>query len=153
MPLHLKAEDVQEHRVELSPDQGSGTMVVRKAYGREASMMVAERVPGYHTRPHVHDCEQINYVVSGEIWFFIEDRAFHCRQGDFMRIPRGRVHWAWNKSDSTAVVAETHSPPLSTDPGNDPNSLLEPDEPEKAVNIFVPYDAESTEAHMHERVE
>lgn len=44
--------------------------------------MIASRAPGYHTRPHAHESEQINYVLEGEIWFFVEDKGFLCRKGD-----------------------------------------------------------------------
>lgn len=150
MPLHLRNEDIKELHVALKPEQGDGTMVIRKAHGREASMMVAHRVPGYHTRPHMHDAEQINYIVSGEIWFFIEERAFRCRAGDFMRIPRNRIHWAWNKSDQEAVLVESHSPPLSSGEGRDLNFLFDDDEERATVNMFVTYDHEAVEARMEE---
>ena len=74
--------------------------------------MIAVRAPGYHTKPHAHESEQINYVLEGEIWFFVEDRGFHCRQGDFQRIPANKTHWAWNRSNQNATVAEAHAPAL-----------------------------------------
>lgn len=154
MPLHLKNEDVKETRVELAPDQGDGMMVLHQAHGVDASMMIAHRVPGYHTRPHKHDAEQINYIVSGEIWFFVEDRAFRCKAGDFMRIPRNRVHWAWNRSETDeAVVMETHAPPLSPGADREHNFLLdesEPAQPYAAYNEFVDYDYAAVEARMDE---
>ena len=63
-------------------------------------------LPGYHTRPHMHDCEQMNYIVSGEMYFFVDGRGYRCRQGDVMRIPRNKVHWAWNRGKDTAVIFE-----------------------------------------------
>ena len=30
---------------------------------------------------------KINYVLEGEIWFFVEERGFLCKAGDFHRIP------------------------------------------------------------------
>jgi hypothetical protein len=50
--------------------------------------------------------------MSGEIWFFVEGEGYLCQKGDLMRIPRGKVHWAYNCSQGTAVVLESHTPPL-----------------------------------------
>ena len=74
--------------------------------------MIATRAPGYHTMPHVHESEQINFVQEGEIWFFVEDKAFQCKKGDFQRIPANKIHWAWNRSDRDTVVIEAHAPGL-----------------------------------------
>jgi quercetin dioxygenase-like cupin family protein len=150
MGLRAKAENVPTRKVVLSADQGQGSMVIRQAYGNESSLMVAVRPPGYHTKPHMHVSEQINHVLDGEIWFFVEDRGYHCRKGDFHRIPANKVHWAWNRSANEAMVVESHSPPLVGgdiikgaaglfDKGEAPN-LRGPGE-----NQFVPYDQEGVE--------
>lgn len=112
MPLHVKSKDVPERKVVLTSEQGQGYMTTRQGYGNESSLMVAVRPPGYHTRPHMHVSEQINHVLEGEIWFFVEGKGFHCKQGDFHRIPANTVHWAWNRSNANAVMVESHSPPL-----------------------------------------
>ena len=102
MPLHVKSSDVKEikgiNRAKPEPDR----MVVRKGYGNECSLMIATRKPGYHTKPHQHESEQINYVLDGEIWFFVKDKGFHCKKGDFHRIPANTIHWACNRSDADA---------------------------------------------------
>lgn len=87
-------------------------LATQRVYGMENSIMFAERGPGYHTRPHRHDCEQMNYVVSGEIWFFVDGEGYRCRKGDIMRIPRNKVHWAYNCGSENAVLIESHCPPL-----------------------------------------
>jgi mannose-6-phosphate isomerase-like protein (cupin superfamily) len=87
-------------------------MSTQRVHGIESSIMFAERGPGYHTRPHRHDCEQMNYIMSGEMWFFVEGQGYHCKPGDLMRIPRGRLHWAFNCSDQHTTILETHCPPL-----------------------------------------
>jgi quercetin dioxygenase-like cupin family protein len=150
MALRVKAENVPVKKVVLSADQGQGSMVVRQAYGNESSLMMATRPPGYHTKPHMHVSEQINHVLDGEIWFFVEDQGYLCKKGDFHRIPANKVHWAWNRSQSDAVVVESHSPPLVGGEiikgaaglfaeGETPN-LRGPGE-----NQFVPYDQEAVE--------
>ena len=106
MALHVRSSDVTEIKRVQSGEAGTGSMVVRKGYGNECSLMIATRAPGYHTKPHQHESEQINYVLDGEIWFFVEDKGFHCKKGDFQRIPANTVHWAWNRSDAEATVAD-----------------------------------------------
>jgi hypothetical protein len=55
----------------------------------------------------------MNYIVSGEIYFFVDGRGYRCKAGDVMRIPRSKVHWAWNRGSETAIVFESHCPPLT----------------------------------------
>ena|SRR5437867_4201745 len=146
MPLHLKSDDVKESKVTwTSPEQGEGSMAVKKAYGNEASMMIATRAPGYHTRPHRHISEQINYVLDGEIWFFVEDKGFLCKKGDFQRIPSNVTHWAYNCSEQPAVVAETHAPALLGREGD--AGLFDDEETPNVkgpgVNEFVPFDPDT----------
>ena len=87
-------------------------MSTQRVHGVESSIMFAVRGPGYHTKPHRHDCEQMNYITEGEMWFFVEGVGYHCKKGDLMRIPRNKVHWAFNCSDLTTTILETHNPPL-----------------------------------------
>jgi quercetin dioxygenase-like cupin family protein len=151
MPLHVKSEEMQEYNRVQSGEHGTGSMVVRKGYGNECSLMIATRRPGYHTKPHQHESEQINYVMEGEIWFFVKDKGYLCKKGDFHRIPANTVHWAFNRSDQDAVVAEAHAPGLiGGRAGADAVGLF--DEGEKpnvrgpGINQFVPFDQEAAEA-------
>ena len=150
MALHCKAEDIPNRQVVRSGEQGVGSMIVKRAYGTECSLMHAVRAPGYHTTPHAHAAEQLNHVLQGEIWFFVENQAFHCRAGDFHRVPSNKIHWAWNRSDADAVVVEAHSPALVAGPQSEGSIGLFGDG-EKAVprepsqNNFVPFDWQSVE--------
>jgi quercetin dioxygenase-like cupin family protein len=72
MPAPVKSADVPECKVVRTG--GEGAMVVRRGYGNEFTLMYATRAPGYHTTPHAHEAEQINYLLEGEIWIFVEDR-------------------------------------------------------------------------------
>jgi gentisate 1,2-dioxygenase len=112
--------------------------------------MYATRAPGYHTTPHAHEAEQINYVLEGEIWFFVEERGFPCKAGDFHRIPAHKIHWAWNRSNADAIVVEAHAPALVAgklqqtsiglfDDGERPQMRM------PSENNFVPYDWQSVE--------
>lgn len=108
MPLYVRGSDIASARVETY----GGHMETRMVYGKEASLMVATRPAGYHSRPHIHDCEQMNYVVDGEIWVFVEDKYFLVKAGDFYRVPAMAVHWGWNRSDKPVTIVEVHAPPL-----------------------------------------
>lgn len=141
--------DVPKRRARPTTTPEGEYKTTQRVYGLETSLLFADREPGYHTNPHRHDCEQFNYVLSGEIWFFVEDNAYRCRAGDIMRIPRDKVHWAWVRGDENCAVIESHSPPL---PGNGAEAraaavaLLADDEElaegKAALNARVPMDAD-----------
>ena len=150
MPLHVKSESVPERKGIRTGDQGEGSMISRKGYGNECSLMIATRAPGYHTRPHVHESEQINYVLEGEIWFFVEDQGFHCKKGDFQRIPANKIHWAGNRFDKETVVAEAHAPGLvGGKTGEGAVALFAEGEAPRlrnpGENRYVPYDSAAAE--------
>src|SRR4051812_8850606 len=93
----------------------SGSMKTLFVYGNEANMMVATRSAGYHSKPHKHTPEQLNYVVSGELWIFVEEEGYHLKTGDFLRIPGNALHWAWNRGDIPCTMVQCHAPVLSPD--------------------------------------
>jgi len=95
----------------------SGSVGAKIAYGADMSLLVATRQPGYHSKPHAHDCEQLNYVLEGELYVFVEDDGFLARKGDVFRIPRNAAHWSWVQGSSACVLLEAHAPPLIGDPG------------------------------------
>jgi quercetin dioxygenase-like cupin family protein len=151
MPLHVKSSEIPEYTRDQTGEAGTGRMVVRKGYGNECSLMIATRKPGYHTKPHQHESEQINYVLDGEIWFFVEDKGFLCKKGDFHRIPANTVHWAFNRSDKDCTVAEAHAPGLiGGRAGENAAALFDDGETPQVrgpgVNQFVPYDQDKAEA-------
>lgn len=110
MPLLVKSKDIANGE-QIFEVQG-GRMETKFVYGAMCNMMVATRAGGYHSFPHTHDSEQVNYVIDGEVWVFLEDKGFLAEKGDFFRIPRNAVHWAWNRSDMPCTIAETHCPPV-----------------------------------------
>ena len=144
------SKDVPERKGVRKGAEGEGSMVSVKGYGNECSLMIASRAPGYHTTPHVHESEQLNYVQEGEIWFFVEDKGFHCRKGDFQRIPANKIHWAWNRSNDDAVVIEAHAPGLvGAKAANGAVALFDEGETQQirrpGINEFVSYDAAEVE--------
>lgn len=91
-----------------------GSVTAKVVHGDSCSMMVATRVPGYHSKPHAHDCEQLNYVLEGEIFIYIEDGGYIARQGDMFRVPANAIHWS-HVSDQGCTLLEVHAPSLIGD--------------------------------------
>jgi quercetin dioxygenase-like cupin family protein len=48
----------------------AGRLTSKFVYGLHSNLMKAKRVGGYHSKPHVHDCEQLNLLMEGELWVF-----------------------------------------------------------------------------------
>ena len=92
-----------------------GEMKTLFVYGNEANLMIATRYGGYHSKPHRHTPEQLNYVIDGELWIFIEEDGWRLRKGDFLRIPGNALHWAWNRTDAPCTMAQVHAPVLFPD--------------------------------------
>jgi len=150
MALHAAGADIPEKRSVRSGEKGVGSVMTKRVYGNNSSVEIATRAPGYHTTPHAHEGEQINYVLEGEIWFFVEDQGFLCKKGDFSRIPANAIHWAWNRSDQESVVIETHAPTqIGGSAGAKAVGLYRegetPQVKEISSNRHVPYDWEATE--------
>jgi mannose-6-phosphate isomerase-like protein (cupin superfamily) len=111
MSIHARSEAVP---AEIA-DMGSASFQTQAVYGDSSSLMIATRPAGYHSRPHTHDCEQLNWLQSGELWVFVVDRAYQMRAGDFLRIPAGEIHWSWNRSDGPCTLVEVHTPGMQHD--------------------------------------
>lgn len=109
--------DIPETNLVPAKYLSGGAIGAQIAYGRESSIMVATRQPQYHSKPHAHDSEQLNYVLEGELYVFVGDGGFLARKGDVFRIPRNVVHWSWVQGTTPCVLLETHTPPLIGDPG------------------------------------
>jgi mannose-6-phosphate isomerase-like protein (cupin superfamily) len=116
-----------------------GSIGAQIAYGLESSMMIAVRQPHYHSRPHSHDAEQLNYVLDGELYVFVGNTGFLARKGDIFRIPRGATHWSWVQGTVACVLLETHTPPLIGDEGVSDTAvaLLDADEARDGI-VAVP---------------
>lgn len=150
--MSLKASSGQVPRRRVTLEAGT-TFETTFVSGRHVNLMVAHRPPGYHSRPHAHDAEQLNYVQEGEVWFFVGERGYHLRQGDFFRVPRGSVHWMWNRTERPIALIEVHSPSMLEDRLFSAFAvrLLDSDEdprlPESPVNRMVEeYDPKPVEA-------
>ena len=54
----------------------------KHCYGEDLSIRVAGREGGYHSSPHIHDSEQLNFCADGEMWIYVENDGYHLRKGD-----------------------------------------------------------------------
>ncbi|NVO15729.1 MAG: cupin domain-containing protein [Rhodoplanes sp.] len=116
-PLCVRLSDIPETVLVPAKYLSGGSIGAQIAYGSDMSLLVATRQPGYHSRPHTHDAEQLNYVLQGELYVFVGDDGFLARKGDVFRVPRNAVHWSLVKGTGPCVLLETHAPPLVGDPG------------------------------------
>lgn len=115
--LLTSVADMPETNLVPATFLSGGSIGAQIAYGRESSLMIATRQPQYHSKPHRHDAEQLNYVLQGELYVFVDDDGFLAREGDIFRIPRNALHWSWVQGDKPCTLLETHTPPLIGDPG------------------------------------
>jgi quercetin dioxygenase-like cupin family protein len=133
-PLMIRLDDVPETVLVPATHLSGGSIGAKIAYGKDASIIVATRQPGYHSKPHLHDAEQLNYVLAGELYVFIDDTGFLVKTGDLFRVPRNAVHWSWVQGTKPCVLLEAHAPPLIGDPGiTDTAVALMTDAEESAV--------------------
>lgn len=111
MPLFISERDLTPGKAAVGLH--SGDMKTLFIYGNEANLMVATRSAGYHSKPHRHTPEQLNYVVAGELWIFIDDEGYLLKTGDFLRIPGNALHWAWNRGTVPCTMVQVHAPVLA----------------------------------------
>lgn len=117
MSLYWKLDDVYVNDLkdnnihdEDRKDRSKGHDM-RLVYGQDSALAISLRHSGYHSSPHIHDYEQINFIQEGEMWFFIHDRPYHVKKGDFLRIPRNAIHWSWVKTKEPCLCYEVFCPP------------------------------------------
>jgi len=106
MGLFIKGQDLVSEEVDMKDVSFYSTMV----YGKNASLMQSSRPGGYHSKPHYHDCEQINLCLEGELYFYTDKQAYKLRKGDIFRIPANVIHWAHNKGSVPCVQVSVHAP-------------------------------------------
>jgi quercetin dioxygenase-like cupin family protein len=116
MPLFLNIEDVEAADLSgLNTNPADRVRAkghdMKRVHGTEAAFAISLRKSGYHSYPHIHDFEQLNYIQEGEMWFFIVDKPYHVKKGDFLRIPRNAIHWSWVKTKEPCLCYEVFCPP------------------------------------------
>ena len=60
-------------------------------------------------KPHNHPHEQITYVESGELYFFIGEEKYHLTAGDLVMIPSNAYHSIQMLSSEVRLI-DTFSP-------------------------------------------
>jgi quercetin dioxygenase-like cupin family protein len=135
--LRVSLADIPETVLVPAKYLSGGSVGAQIAHGRDISLMIATRQPGYHSKPHLHDAEQLNYVLEGELYVFVENTGFLAKKGDVFRIPRNALHWSWVQGNGPCVLLEAHSPPLVGDPGvaDTAVALMNPSERETVTGI------------------
>lgn len=116
MGLQKNIEEISRRKRDRDASESiqQGRMEIRSVYGKDLKLGVYER-EDYQTAPHVHTAEQINYILEGQVWWFVEDEGFLLSPGDFHRVPSDAVHWA--KTETTPIkMIEAHAPPLAIGP-------------------------------------
>src|SRR5262249_32315673 len=113
--LLMRASDISRGNFASGDLTGGGVLSTLVLGGESLSLIVADRDPGYHSAPHRHAAEQLNYVAKGEIWIFVETEGFRAREGDFFRIPKDAVHWSWVRGDEPCRLIEAHAPSVAAD--------------------------------------
>ncbi len=117
-PYAIRSKDIPA--VDMAPPKGKqtgkgGKLLAKMVFGSDTSIMIARREQGYHSKPHYHDSEQMNYVMEGSVWLFVGDQGYRAVKGDIVRIPRNAVHWAWVRDKGGCILFESHTPPLTGD--------------------------------------
>lgn len=154
-PLLVALADIPETVLVPAKYLSGGSIGAQIAYGRDSSLMVATRQPGYHSKPHRHDAEQLNYVLAGALYIFVGDDGFLARKGDVFRIPRNVVHWSWVQGSEPCVLLEVHAPPLIDDPGvtDTAIALIGEDEPRDGITaVASDWPADIDQAAVERRV-
>jgi mannose-6-phosphate isomerase-like protein (cupin superfamily) len=129
--------------------RSAGGLFSLYVHAYETNLMIARRGPGYHSTPHVHQAEQMNFLLSGRLWIFAMEKAFLLKAGVFFRIPAMVPHWAWNDGDEDCQLIEAHSPILDAS-GKDNAAALFPQGDLRVFhevrNYFVPEDIVAQES-------
>ena len=115
-PYLLSAENVPVDEISGAVYK-AGSRSAQVVYSPQASIMVTTRHPGYHSRASCHEGDELDYVVSGEMWLFVGDTGFKVKAGDFVRVPDGEVHWARVTGGTPCTMIHVHTPPFVGNPG------------------------------------
>jgi len=106
MALFVQKKDIPTGEFNM----GTTSFVTSLVHGSQASLMYSSRPPGYHSKPHYHESEQISICLSGELYFYTDTQAYKMKEGDALRVPPNVIHWAHNKADVPFVQVTVHAP-------------------------------------------
>ena len=85
--------------------------VQQKAFsGEHATVALHRLMPGHEPKPHSHPHEQIAYIISGEIDFFIEDTVHRLTPGGMLVVPPNARHWGVVVGDEPVLNLDVFTP-------------------------------------------
>ena len=80
--------------------------------GTEMTLGVVEIAPGETNPRHFHDCEEMLYLVEGELEHAVGAKWVRMRAGDAIRLPKGTPHQARNVGSGTARMIVAYDAPF-----------------------------------------
>lgn len=85
--------------------------VEQKAFSGEGATVALHRLkPGHEPRPHSHANEQIAYIVSGTMRFYIGEESHLLGPGGLMVIPPDVTHWGEVVGDEDVINLDVFTP-------------------------------------------
>lgn len=82
----------------------------RLAADAEMTFGIVTILPGESLPAHSHEnCEELMYLIRGELEHTVEDSATHVGPGTLVRIPRGACHSSANTGAENAVTITCYS--------------------------------------------
>ncbi len=85
--------------------------VEQKAFSGEGATVALHRLmPGHEPKPHSHPNEQLAYIISGRIRFFIDDRQVDLGPGGVVAIPPNVRHWGEVLGDEPVLNLDVFTP-------------------------------------------
>jgi quercetin dioxygenase-like cupin family protein len=80
--------------------------------GAEMTLGVVEIAAGATNPRHFHDCEEVLYLVEGELLHAIGSEWVRMQAGDAIRLPKGTPHQARNVGGGVARMIVAYDAPF-----------------------------------------
>ncbi|HEY2268722.1 MAG TPA: cupin domain-containing protein [Streptosporangiaceae bacterium] len=79
----------------------------------ESCVAIGARIPAGQRRGgrHVHTCDQLFYVISGQMELEMDGTGYTVPAGSVAFIPAGLPHASWNSSDADEIHLDLMTPP------------------------------------------
>ena len=85
--------------------------VDRKGFtGQGATVALHRLMPGHQPKPHSHPHEQIAYIISGTIRFYIAGEPHLIGPGGLLVVPPNVEHWGEVVGDEPVMNLDVFSP-------------------------------------------
>lgn len=84
--------------------------------GPRMNFAIVQFMPGQDFTAHYHDVMEENfYIKEGEIDIVVDKTVNHLKQGQFIHIEPGEVHYCVNHYDKPVVMISTLAPYMEKD--------------------------------------